>query len=588
MGGRRNIKVVTGTWGAHVMAPLWEKLAQFHDVELLVLQDGNEARIRTSLPVRLFSQIPEMQGFYRDLDHHLAGADLVVGIETTRLHSFQALRCAKSMGVPFVALAHEFTPMFYDKFANIRAIQFDILQNADLLLCSSHRAARLLFGSGVAKERVQRVAHFIDSLRDGFDPNGATKFRNYIGVREDELLIVARTHFGKQSNASAILKGVRKSLGTLPVHIATRLRLLMIGLGNDIQELKYEAVDLGLGSRLIFMNQDPESFWRDVTSAAHLVVWDRWTDSQNIEPYPFGMMSGLATGVQTAIPAASIFDEASTGVSVHRLEEMNPLDVSEVIENVFKDVSHLLSERLRIAEFVAEQCGVERAADSLQAALMPLTAQNGVVDVRSKVQSFIETVSSPMMLAQAREAIVQVEEALLVANLPRDMIAELWRIKGDAQVALSQGEGALSSFEKATQINSKCYRAHRGLGYLAWQGHSHDDAVGFFKRALSVAPNDYHATLGVGLVYRRLRMLGESAFWLGKAVELGGADSSAMGLLVQACVESSDSPIALETLESLRASFGDLPLILRGLSQVYLAQGRGDEAGPLLDQASST
>ena len=584
---RRKIKVVTGTWGVHVMASLWERVKHSHDVELLVLQDGNESQIKTSLPVTLFPQIPEMPGFYRDLDQYLTGADIVIGIETTRLYTFQALRCAKSMGIPFVVLAHEFTPMFYDKFANIRAIQFDILQNADLFLCSSSRAARLLYSLGVAKERVERLAHHCDPQKDGFDANGAAKFRNYVGVRTDELLIVVRTHFVKTSGASAILKGVRKSLGAMNPQTATRIRLLMIGMGSDFQDLKYEAVDLGLGSRAIFMNQDPQPFWRDVISAAHLVIWDRWSDTQTIEPYPFQMMSGLASGVQTAIPVASVFDESSSGVSIHRVEEMNPLDVSEVVDTVFSDITHLMSERSRIASFVATQCSVETAAERVLQSMSSLLAGDGTVDVRGKIQKFVEAIASPLALSQAREALVQVEEALLVPNLSREILAELWRIKGDAQVALSKAEEAMSAFEKAVQINAQCFRAHRGLGYLAWQGHSHDDAVGFFKRALSISPNDYHATLGVGLVYRRLRMLNESVFWLDKAVELGGPESSAIGLLVQACLESSESPTSLETLEHLRASFGDLPLILRGLSQVYLAQGRGDEAGPLLDQAST-
>lgn len=584
---RRKIKVVTGTWGAHVMTSLWESIKHTHDVELLVLQDGNESQIKTSLPVMLFPQIPEMPGFYRDLDQYLAGADIVIGIETTRLYTFQALRCAKTMGVPFVVLAHEFTPMFYDKFTNIRAIQFDILQNTDLFLCSSSRAARLLYSLGVAKERVERVAHHCDLQKDGFDANAAAKFRNYVGVRTDELLIVVRTHFVKHSGASAVLKGVRKAMGTMNPQTATRIRLLMIGLGSDFQDLKYEAVDLGLGSRAIFMNQDPLPFWRDVLSAAHLVIWDRWSDTQTIEPYPFQMMSGLASGVQTAVPAASIFDEAASGVTVHRLEEMNPLDVSEVVEHVFSDITHLMSERSRIAGFVATHCSVDTAAARALHAMDCFLTSGDAVDVRAKIQKLVETTPSPLALSQAREVLVQVEESLLVPNISREILAELWRIKGDAQVALSKAEEGMSAFEKAIQINAQCYRAHRGLGYLAWQGHSHDDAVGFFKRALSISPNDYHATLGVGLVYRRLRMLNESVFWLDKAVELGGPDSSAIGLLVQACVESSESPTALETLEHLRASFGDLPLILRALSQVYLAQGRGDEAGPLLDQVST-
>lgn len=587
MGFRRKIKIVTGFWGDHVMIALWETLSKSHDVEFLVLQDGLEAHIKTSIPVTFFPQIPEMPGFYRDLDQYLAGSDLVVGVEATRLHSFQALRCAKAMGVPCVILAHEFTPMFYDKFTNIKAIQFDILQNADLFLTSSHRASRLLFSQGVAKERVHRVPHYCDAVRDGFDVARAAKFRNYIGVRPDELLVVARAHFTKSSGAPEILKGMRSSLSTLPVQIASRIRLLMIGLGSDLEDLKYQAVDLGLGSRAIFMNQDPQPFWRDVISASHMIIWDRWSNKEQIEPYPFAMMSGLANGVPSAIPIASIFDEASSGVSVIRLEEMVALDISEAVVQTFSDIGHLMVDRARISSFAADHCNVHTAADAVLNSLMELSGAAGTVDVRSKVELFVESMTSPITLASAKDVVVKVEESLLVQNLSRETIAELWRIKGDAFTSLTRGEEAMTSYEKAIHLSPQCFRGFRGLGFLAWQGHSHDDAIGFFKRALAIAPNDYHATMGVGLVYRRLRMLDESIYWLQKAVELGGPESSAIGLLVQACVESSDSPSSLEALEDLRHSFGDIPSVIRGLSQVYLAQGRGDEAGPLLDQVST-
>ena len=133
---------------------------------------------------------------------------------------------------------------------------------------------------------------------------------------------------------------------------------------------------------------------------------------------------------------------------------------------------------------------------------------------------------------------VTLEELLLSRNTEKDLTAELWRIKGDYLASVRDSEGAIGAYEKAVQIDSKCFRAHRGLGYAAWLGHSHDDAMTFFKRALMLEHNDYHSLVGVGLIYRRLRMLEESVFWLGRAVDIGGADSTALNLLLQACLEA--------------------------------------------------
>jgi tetratricopeptide (TPR) repeat protein len=109
------------------------------------------------------------------------------------------------------------------------------------------------------------------------------------------------------------------------------------------------------------------------------------------------------------------------------------------------------------------------------------------------------------------------------------------------------------------KFNGSNHQALRGLGYLACHGHSHEDALSFFKRGLAVNPNDYQCLMGVGLVYRRLKMFSEAVFWLQKAIAVGGLESPSLSLLVQACLENSDSPEALAVLNEIRDVMGEHP-----------------------------
>lgn len=124
------IKIVAGTLLDPALLKVWEDLSLRHSVEVYAIDSGNYNGT-TSLPLVLFPQIPDMPGFCRDLERHLMGSDVVVGIETSKLYTFQAVRAARNLGIPFACVTHEYDPFIYEKFANIRAIQQDICQNSD-------------------------------------------------------------------------------------------------------------------------------------------------------------------------------------------------------------------------------------------------------------------------------------------------------------------------------------------------------------------------------------------------------------------------------------------------------------------------
>ena len=143
MSRRLKVKVVAGTLLDPAMLKVWEELSARHSVEVCAIDTGNYQGT-TTLPLVLFPQIPEMPGFCRDLERHLLGADVVVGVETSKLCTFQALRATRKLGIHFACVTHEYDPLVYGKFANIRAIQQDIYQNSDVFFSTSRRASQLL------------------------------------------------------------------------------------------------------------------------------------------------------------------------------------------------------------------------------------------------------------------------------------------------------------------------------------------------------------------------------------------------------------------------------------------------------------
>jgi hypothetical protein len=586
MSRRLKINVVVGKWGSHVMPGIWNLIAKDHDVSFLVLEGDASPGVMTSLRSTVFSSLPDMPGYYRDLETYVRGSDLVVAVEWGRLSSFQALRSAKSLGIPCVILAHEFGDNIKSSHANIQAIKYDIAQNADHFVCSSRRAFRFLASEGVEDRKISRIPAYFDYELDKYNSAKATKFRDYIKVKLGQKLIVGRCSFSRVETAENIVKGFRKYLSRLPSVEAVNSRLLLIGEGTEIEHLKYVAVDHGVGAQTIFMSQDPEPFWRDVCSASDLIIFDRFSGERTYDTFPFHMTQAMSSGVMCVIPSGSVFDEVAGEFNVERIPEFSVVDIEQTLTSVLASGSTNAADSRAVRGQAIEKspCLIETAALMSQLFSTIVVSSSGMT-LKDQAEKFVETFSKIAEKDRFPESLVKIEEFLLEKNLSNTTTAELWRIKGDLFAASRRTEEAVASYETAVQVNGKAFRAYCGLGYLAWSNHSHEEALTFFKRALGIEHNDYLSLLGIGLIYRRLRMLDDSLFWLGRALDIGGAESTALSLIVQACLESSEAKASLETLENLRESYGDLISIIRGLSQVYLAQGMPDKAAPLMERA---
>src|SRR5438105_4271673 len=83
------------------LAP-FEPLRDAFDVCVFAL-DGEALRrpeAGGNLRVRLYENAPDMPGYLRGLEEELASYDAVIGVETSRLATFQAVRAARKHGLP--------------------------------------------------------------------------------------------------------------------------------------------------------------------------------------------------------------------------------------------------------------------------------------------------------------------------------------------------------------------------------------------------------------------------------------------------------------------------------------------------------
>jgi len=137
------------------------------------------------------------------------------------------------------------------------------------------------------------------------------------------------------------------------------------------------------------------------------------------------------------------------------------------------------------------------------------------------------------------------------------------------------------------QANESNHRSYSGLGFIAYQTHSHDEAITFFKRALANAQDDAPALMGIGLIHRRLGMPDEALHWLEHAVQADGANKKAMSALLQTCTECLRVERAIATVERLVELRGEESPLLMTLGQLHLRAGNSQLADELMKKANS-
>jgi hypothetical protein len=275
MSHRLKIKIVVGQLREQAMISLWESIAQHHDVEILTQKFDGEESFNTSLPVVEFPVIVDMPGFFRDLDSHLRGSDVIIGVESSRLYSFQALRIARKLGIPFVAMVHEYEPFIYEKFQNIRAVQHDIHANASMFLATSSRAVKLLELEGVDSQRIRSLVPATDASLFEFSEARSQKFRKYTKIPVDAIVLGFKGDLNQIEPALVLGRGLRLALNKLGQDKRALVRLLICGNGAQSEKIKYEIADMGLGSQTLFLSQDPTPFLRDLLCAVDVMIEGR-------------------------------------------------------------------------------------------------------------------------------------------------------------------------------------------------------------------------------------------------------------------------------------------------------------------------
>jgi tetratricopeptide (TPR) repeat protein len=566
---------------------LFEALRGAFDVCVYAL--NSEALVNlhgTGLKLRLFENIPDMPGYLRGLEEELAQCDAIIGLETSRLGTFQAVRAARKFDKPLAVVVNEHLPFFYERYANIRAIQFDICNKADLFLATSSLAAHALQLDRVPLEAIKRVRPVVNTQKFRPSPEARTRFRQYVGIGPDELVVLFHSELEAWNRPELVVQAYHL-LARQRLIDPARVRLLFAGTGALAPDLKYRCFALGIGRAAMFLHQDPEPFIADLYAASDILAAPRPMKTEFHEELPLFVLEAMASGVAPVVGVGSLAQEFAAEAAQVSLED-SPEALAATLHRLLGDHELLRRMSMTATEIARTRHG-GADGDAIVAEIQALIAGHrqrldGGAG-RANLAEEVETLRRRFEQGHIADALVRIEELLLADPPASSEKAELLCMKGEALQVGGELEGAMNAFSDSLKINDKNPRCYRGLGVISWQGHSNEEALMFYRKALALGPDDSETMLGIGLVYRRLGLVEDALFWLEKCLSRDDYPPSAVVALTQSCMEAPRTEYCIKVLERVIDVVGEGPSLLMTLGQLYMNTGRVEQGHAMLQRA---
>ncbi len=584
MNSKPKIAIVVGELLQPRFLAMFEPLAEVFDVCVFALDtEGLIDSHGTGLKLRVFESIDDMPGYMRGVEDELVGYAAIIALETSRLSTFQAVRAARKFSIPLSVVTSEYRPLFYESFQNIRAIQYDICNKADMFWCTSNQAADVLRLDQVPDQAIKVVHPVIDSSKYRVDAEGRKRFRDYIGLSASDFVILFYGDLENYNKTSEVLQSVNLLRSNMKSE-ADKLKLIFAGNGSAAMDLKYRSFDMGLGSQVMFLHQSPEPFLIDLYNASDVIISPQPDKTEFHEDLPLGVLEAMSCGVVPVVSAGSVLAELAGNACVSI-----PDDSFESMFMGLKRLVGIRSEVIRLSKLAEKHVMDNFSRNS--------SGENLIGDVWALIEDSKERRNSAMSVEELSEkvalwiqegnevdSLMAIEDALLTYEDSHQMKSEILQLKGDVKLSQGELEESTEAYTASVQIDSSKYKAFRGLGYVAWHSHANEDSLTFFRRALAIKEDDQMTILGIGLVYRRLGLLEEALFWLEKAV--GPGDSTrAIVALSQACLECSRPQSGIEVIERVMEVAGEKIPLLMSLGQLYINDGNAVTGRKFLEKA---
>jgi 1,2-diacylglycerol 3-alpha-glucosyltransferase len=254
---------------------------------------------------------------------------------------------ARRLGIPLVFTFHT----QYEQYAHYIPLPGGIVKSLSRMLVRSYTdrctliitpgksILELLHSYGIT-DKVVFMPNAIEL--SNFQGNGGPNIRERFGLEEGEALLLYVGRMAQEKNLPFMLEAFKR------IRETQKARLMIIGEGSMLQELKAKAKALGIGEQTIFTGRVE---YKDIAPYYHAA--DLFIMTSTTEVKPLALLEAMASG----LPIVAVSAHGSSDTIIHG---QNGLLTDESLEGFAGAVGSLLDDRGRLDEMRKESLKTAR------------------------------------------------------------------------------------------------------------------------------------------------------------------------------------------------------------------------------------
>lgn len=524
-----------------------------------------------NLPCIALADYEENTTYLPGLENALRGFDLVIIKERLGMYAYQAVKAKWRNRFRLICWVDNAVVRPGEDVTMMRTVRSEVTSAADGFIVQSEAVRSALEIEGIEQKRIMSFPPWVETRVKRSGKNRAQALQK-LGLSDTDFVIC---HFGQIEWEESLvdLLNALKMMQSTDKNLAARLKVVLCGIGSYGTELRDRAVQMGLDRQFIYVAPTREALETTLT-AADCMYYGLVPARDRIDAEPYRIISAMTVGLPLLAPRNILVQEFA---GKHRIDFC-----SQSITSLVGAITKVAYSKV-LRNDVARKCQQslnnqkEKAQKEMREIFSSVHKLAASVDANAIDHQVIE-VESLINNKQYVQAIDIIESIFKIPNIPLHHRANLLRLIGDSFTKLGDGDAGKNAYQQSIEIDSYAPKTYIGLGTVALTKQNYESAVIQFQKAVSLAPDDEMASLGLGLAFQGMGEFNEASNWVVKSLEMRPENTVALYTLVQIAHELHNYSEAEKALSRYMKQHPGDHNMLYTLGAIRFKAGMMDEA----------
>lgn len=483
--------------------------------------------------------------FLPGLEKVLKDYDVVVVKERLGLYAYQAVKAKWQHRFHLVAWVDNATPFAGHDVQQMRTVRQEITRGADAFLVQTKAARQALVCEGVEEERIHDFLPFVEK-RVKRTKKGRAEALKALGIAESSFLIAHVGQIEWEEGLSDLAAGIKLAFRDHP-GLARKLRIVFCGVGSFGPELRNTFRNLGLDDVPIYTAPSRRAM-DTILMGADALYFSSIPSRDRVDCDPYRLLSAMVHEIPVIASRSPVVEEI---IGKHRIDfcQGSAVSIAQALEKVESAEALKADLVKKNADEVKARFAKEKVAQHMAKTFDAILKSDQTLDETGLDQRILE-VEGQIRAGTYLDAVTTIEGIFKMPEIPVPHKANLYRLVGDCFAKLGDPEAAKDAYLSAGELDPFSAKVWIGLGTISLLKGGCDVAVLHFQKAVSLAPEDEMANLGLGLAFQGLREFKEASRWVAKALDFNRSNTAALFTLTQLVHETGNFALAEKHLRS--------------------------------------